>query len=1057
MESQIHVLHVDDDPTVTDLVGEFLEREHSGFAVHTASTVTTATDILADTHIDCIVSDYEMPEKDGLDFLRNIREDRPDLPFILYTGKGSEEVASEAISAGVTDYLQKESGGSQYTLLANRIKNAVEQHRAEQSVEATETKLRQLAEKTDDVLFMFDGEWEELLFINSAYEDIWGGSITELEGNPQAFLEFVHPDDRDRALESMERLSNGLPDVIEYRIVTADGDQRWVRGESKPIVDDDGSVDRIVGFVRDITEQKERQQELERVKRQYEAIFNDPNILVGVLDPEGRVRDVNETAMEYINSDLDAIRDTPFWETEWWGTENGIRSQVKDWVEQAARGEYVEFEADITTVDQERTISGVFRPVTTESGEVEAIVVSDRDITERKERERELRRLLDRVEFLLETTNSGIWEQDLESETYAQYGITRLFGLPEANSISVGAALPENPPSVGDIFEQIHPEDRERVQERIQELQEGKSSHRIEFRVQSQKQGVTDNSSIRWLEDRAHRRGYDDQPDEILGLTTDITARKQREQAIQELHSTADELWGVETPTDVAGIAVQAARDILDLDANAVHLYDDDSDTLQPVAQTERVTELVNGIPTFDRGEGLVWEVFESGEPQLHSDVSTATGRYNPDTPVRSELILPLGDHGVFLVGSAEPDQFDDTDVTLMQTLAAHVTSALDALERERRLRALQDRTQELMHTPTVEETAAVAVEAAHEILESPSCGVHLHSEHGDELEPIAYVDTIREDFDPPSYDGSSTDDPVSAVIWEAYNSGETVVLDDTREQTSLAAASPVRSAVIHPLGDDGVFVVTAPQPNAFDGPDKTFIDILATALSTALDRVEREQNLQARERELERQNDRLSEFASIVSHDLRNPLNVAQGRLELAQEEYQSEHLDAAARAIERSQVLIDDLLTLARQGETVGNVEPVDLSTLLDDCWRTVETEDASLTVETTKQLLADRSRLAQLLENLIRNAVDHGPSDVEITVGEIADGFYVADDGPGIPAEDRSTVFEAGYSTMQNGTGFGLNIVSEIAAAHDWSVEITESADGGARFEITGVDTP
>ncbi|WP_239640455.1 sensor histidine kinase [Halogeometricum pallidum] len=90
---------------------------------------------------------------------------------------------------------------------------------------------------------------------------------------------------------------------------------------------------------------------------------------------------------------------------------------------------------------------------------------------------------------------------------------------------------------------------------------------------------------------------------------------------------------------------------------------------------------------------------------------------------------------------------------------------------------------------------------------------------------------------------------------------------------------------------------------------------------------------------------------------------------------------------------------------------------------------------------------------MENLFDNAVRHGGERVTVTVDRLSDGFSVEDDGPGIPAEERDDVFEYGYSTADDGTGFGLNIVAEIADAHDWDVAVSEG-DGGARFEVTGV---
>ncbi|RLM59224.1 PAS domain-containing sensor histidine kinase [Halobellus sp. Atlit-31R] len=222
-------------------------------------------------------------------------------------------------------------------------------------------------------------------------------------------------------------------------------------------------------------------------------------------------------------------------------------------------------------------------------------------------------------------------------------------------------------------------------------------------------------------------------------------------------------------------------------------------------------------------------------------------------------------------------------------------------------------------------------------------------------------------------------------------------------------------------------------------------------------------------ERRLERQNERLEEFASVVAHDLRNPLNVAEGHLEIAAGQCDSEHLEPVAGALDRMWNIIEDTLSLAKQGHYVGETERVDLSDLVRQCWATVSTPDATLEVEPGAAVEADADRLRNLFENLFRNAVEHGgrsrgsdPGEtaeggersVTIRVGLVDDGFFVEDDGCGIPVEDRDRVFELGYSTAEEGTGYGLAIVRWIAEAHGWDVAVVDS-DDGARFEFTDVD--
>ncbi|WP_280178001.1 sensor histidine kinase [Halorussus marinus] len=204
----------------------------------------------------------------------------------------------------------------------------------------------------------------------------------------------------------------------------------------------------------------------------------------------------------------------------------------------------------------------------------------------------------------------------------------------------------------------------------------------------------------------------------------------------------------------------------------------------------------------------------------------------------------------------------------------------------------------------------------------------------------------------------------------------------------------------------------------------------------------------------LEQKNDRLEEFAEVLGHDLRNPLNVAEGRLELIRDEHESEHLDAVADAHDRMEALIEDLLTRARQQEDNIETEPVSLSNASKSCWKYFNTGDAELVCETDKTVKANPSRLKELLENLLRNSLEHAGDDVTIEIGSLPDGFYFEDDGTGIPEEQREEVLEPLHTTTDDGTGLGLSIVSDIADSHGWTLSITDSKHGGARFEFTAL---
>jgi len=215
--------------------------------------------------------------------------------------------------------------------------------------------------------------------------------------------------------------------------------------------------------------------------------------------------------------------------------------------------------------------------------------------------------------------------------------------------------------------------------------------------------------------------------------------------------------------------------------------------------------------------------------------------------------------------------------------------------------------------------------------------------------------------------------------------------------------------------------------------------------------------DLAARRRDLATEVEQLERIAAVVSHDLRNPLEVATIRLEAARESGEDVHFEKVAGALDRIEGIVGDVLAVGG-----GSVDPTDSVSLADvaaAAWDTVDTADATLvTARDLSTVRGDADRLQQLFENLFRNAVEHGGSDASVTVEPVPNGFAVADDGPGVPDSVRASVFEAGYSTDAGNSGLGLSIVRRIAREHGWEVTLAARSDGGeagARFEFTGVD--
>ena len=707
MSGEIGILHVDDDPSMRDLTETILEGEDQRFTVETVPGADEGLKKLNDDSPDCIVSDYDMPGTDGLELLETVRKQYPDLPFILFTGKGSEEVASDAIAAGVTDYLQKQPGTEQYELLANRIHNAVDARREAKRADKQERLTKQALDALEDVFYVLNTDGS-LRRWNEQFAEITGYPASELAEMQAA--EFFPEDEHETVADAIDTTLRSGEVRVKADFLTADGERLPYEFTGARLTDENGEPVGIIGIGRELTDRRRRE-------RRFQALVKESNDIVSVVDADGRY--------QYL---------------------------------------------------------------------------------------------------------SPSYERVLGYDAEEKLGETG--------------------------WDDIHPEDRERVEQVFDAwVDSSERTELLEYRVQHA------DGSWRWVEARGNSKPEDSAVDGYVVTSRDITERKERERELEQYKTL------VEALTDPVYVVDEEGR--------FTHVNDE-------------FVELVG----YDR------ETILGSRPSL----------------IKTD------------------DSVDRADTQLSRVLS---TDGPDTV--------------------------------SFEVTIQPRTG-----------EPIVCEDHMGV----LPYDG------------EAFN-GSVGVLRDITEQREY-------------------------------------------------------------QHRIEAENERLAEFAGIVSHDLRNPLGVAETRLELAQQECESDHLHKARDALDRSQALIDDLLTLAREGNKVTELEPVELAAVADGCWNSVETAQAALEVDQLPVITADRSQVKQLFENLYRNAVEHGGGDVSISVGAIDDGFYVADTGPGIPESEREDIFEAGYSTNDEGTGFGLRIIEEVADAHGWGIAVTESKQGGARFEITGVET-
>lgn len=480
---------------------------------------------------------------------------------------------------------------------------------------------------------------------------------------------------------------------------------------------------------------------------------------------------------------------------------------------------------------------------------------------------------------------------------------------------------------------------------------------------------------------------------------------------LAQLHETVSDLGGATSEEQIFEHAIDCCERLFSSDACILATAEDGVFT--PAAATDSTIDV--GRDRLNIDEGIAGETYASGETQISSLQSDEGRSRLASNRFESVLSVAIDDYGVFQALSADSDAFSESDKEIAELLISYVVHALDRIRYQAAITEERDRFAALFQNIPDGVARYVAEERSTRI----------------EAVNSAFVRLL----------GHEPSEVVGTSVFDLLNvEGDTEVIENLT--ASVSEGEHLDTEVVHQTERGSKPFLLRNIPFDSSGNHRHGY-LIYTDIS----------KLKEKEHALRQKNERLDEFAGIVSHDLRNPLSIAQGYYDLAVDNQDVNYLEPLGRALDRMEQMIDELLTLAQEGHVIDDLNSIDLASVAEEAWEYVTTHDAELNITGSKELLADRDRLQELFENLYRNAVEHVGEDVTVTVGTTKRGFYIADDGPGIPDEYKDQVFEHGFSMSTDGTGYGLAIVSDIAGAHGWSAEITDSEGGGARFEFAG----